>query len=695
MYPKSLYSIPQKTPSKLSRIHQNGTLNTFSLQTFQSQLGECHCEFDECAEYIFDNLIHHCPTNDTLGPTCALTSYWDSSDEIRDLFLGEAPPANRTLSEDLAELGRLLDRLIDTRYKVEEILTGETQNATTLAPLPTIAPQSDQGSTNEGSGGTNETQSTRRKRSYVPLTCEEVVRVMEDINDLITFVIDDRLFIYSQIHRFCNYILDTSVTNVECAEEEATADLQAQLVKIKENIKLLDAEARSKILTEAENEASRINNNYEVYNSNVEDKMQNETENFKLRQAAEKEAQARAKESQDLNPTTMEPYCVCPAKSKRRRRSVEESNDNSTTLNDEVQSPSSNSTDTSNDSENGNSSISNNSTDVEDTDANTNETTTEGAPTTTLLNTCICPDDEIEDSGPESNATDISNSNSTESSNSTSLRRRRSLEEIAAYDLERLNSVMEIEEDEFGSLVREKRGIKYRCNDSLVLGVMFLDLYTKPEIEATKCCCSNDSYTYPGELFLFTATIDTPWINALSNERDYIFKDWKKMVDQEVRYLFSNEEHSELMHDDNLKSVEFVGFKKFKGKVGVDFEVHLNRPHWDNDRRIERAFERLIIAYRNHTENNVLGHSVMGKYTKRDYRVENAPSTHRAQRIEIQPEVVEDSSGSGDNEEDLEDQNDGLPLAFFVCIPLGVLIILCIPFCIALRSKACLCRQCC
>ena len=90
-----------------------------------------------------------------------------------------------------------------------------------------------------------------------------------------------------------------------------------------------------------------------------------------------------------------------------------------------------------------------------------------------------------------------------------------------------------------------------------------------------------------------------PWMSALSDERGHTFKEWKKMVDQEVRYLLFNKMHSTLMVDGLLGNAEFIGFKKRKGKVGVDFEVHLTRPHWDNHRRIENAFEELVTIYRN------------------------------------------------------------------------------------------------
>ena len=38
---------------------------------------------------------------------------------------------------DIASLQRLLDKLIETRYKAEEILTGKSQNITTFPPITT------------------------------------------------------------------------------------------------------------------------------------------------------------------------------------------------------------------------------------------------------------------------------------------------------------------------------------------------------------------------------------------------------------------------------------------------------------------------------------------------------------------------------------------------------------------------------
>ena len=56
----------------------------------QKRLGTCECEFDECSEYVFDRLTDECPLGNS-GPTCALQSYIDNSDDIEELFDGDAP----------------------------------------------------------------------------------------------------------------------------------------------------------------------------------------------------------------------------------------------------------------------------------------------------------------------------------------------------------------------------------------------------------------------------------------------------------------------------------------------------------------------------------------------------------------------------------------------------------------------------
>ena len=80
--------------------------------------------------------------------------------------------------------------------------------------------------------------------------------------------------------------------------------------------------------------------------------------------------------------------------------------------------------------------------------------------------------------------------------------------------------------------------------------------------------------------------------------------------------------------------------------------------------------------------------------------MDEAPISHRARRIEFQEEenpvnIEADGSGSGDEQEPAVEQEDGVPLLLLILLPTGGLLLLCIPFCIALRSKACLCRQCC
>ena len=45
--------------------------------------------------------------------------------------------------------------------------------------------------------------------------------------------------------------------------------------------------------------------------------------------------------------------------------------------------------------------------------------------------------------------------------------------------------------------------------------------------------------------------------------------------------------------------------------------------------------------------------------------------------------------------EPVTEEEPGLSLLLLILVPTGGVLLLCIPFCIALRSKACLCRQCC
>ena len=90
-------------------------------------------------------------------------------------------------------------------------------------------------------------------------------------------------------------------------------------------------------------------------------------------------------------------------------------------------------------------------------------------------------------------------------------RRRRSLEEILADDKDRLEQQQH---------VRTKRAVKYKCNENVVLGVMFYDIYNRTGILAKRCCCT----PYKGELFDFNVTIDEAWTNILKDQRSPIFR---------------------------------------------------------------------------------------------------------------------------------------------------------------------------
>ena len=161
-------------------------------------------------------------------------------------------------------------------------------------------------------------------------------------------------------------------------------------------------------------------------------------------------------------------------------------------------------------------------------------TTTTDLPMTTWPNYCICPDEKIEDDDvttntttPDGNSTitnsttnsnnnvNITDDSSTSTDNTTTTkRRRRSLLEIEEFD-----NFFRFDLSSIGK--RTKRGVKYRCNSTMVLGLMFYNLYMSQEgLLANKCCCD----PYPGELFLFEATIDMPWMSALSEERGHTFK---------------------------------------------------------------------------------------------------------------------------------------------------------------------------
>lgn len=591
-------------------------------------LGTCLCEFDECAEFIFNNLIDQCPLGNA-GPTCALTIYMDNSDDIENIFQGLASP-DAPIDADVQELQRVLDKLIDTRYKAQEILTGEEQNATTLAPITTPGSNTSANdpSTTLPTTSIVETNtpvatapptttmppSIRRKRSYVPLSCTEVVSIISDVNDLVSFGLTENVYRIATIHRLCDYILSTPITHDDC-EADQQDPLEIEIDTLISNTKKLHDHIQNMVIYQVAAEMDRIDNVLANYSAYLAEKEKENTAEFMARQKAEADLIEQAILARDYEPTTLAPYCICP-QNVRKKRVVAETTvapvetENATTS-----------------FENATTSSSENST----------TTTPAGPPPTTWPNNCLCPDDgdDLEEDS-ANNGTNTTNDTSSDSFTNTTAfestlstfpdettvpstaRRKRSFEEIEADDLQRQHHL-------------EKRAIKYRCNTTIVLGVMFYDLYSKKGILANRCCCLN----YPGELFLFSATIDEPWTNSLSDKRSSTWKDWKKMVDQEVRFLMNNRQYSELKKDELMRSIKFLGFRRTaRGKVGVEFEIELSKPHWNNTAIIETAFENLIEIYRNQSETDktVLGRTVLGRYTKRDYLIDAVGVTHKASR---------------------------------------------------------------
>ena len=97
----------------------------------------------------------------------------------------------------------------------------------------------------------------------------------------------------------------------------------------------------------------------------------------------------------------------------------------------------------------------------------------------------------------------------------------------------------------------------------------------------------------------------------LKDKRSAVFKTWNKTVNQEVKYMFQNMEFSDIAKDKLLGPIEFVGFEKgFGGRIELKFKIRLLRPHWDNKQRLENAFAKLAVAYRNQSADDL---TVLGK----------------------------------------------------------------------------------
>ena len=62
---------------------------------------------------------------------------------------------------------------------------------------------------------------------------------------------------------------------------------------------------------------------------------------------------------------------------------------------------------------------------------------------------------------------------------------------------------------------RSKRSLLFRCNTTMIYGLEIYDIYGQVTIKANRCCCPE----FQGELFILHVTIDTPWNNALADDR--------------------------------------------------------------------------------------------------------------------------------------------------------------------------------
>lgn len=75
-----------------------------------------------------------------------------------------------------------------------------------------------------------------------------------------------------------------------------------------------------------------------------------------------------------------------------------------------------------------------------------------------------------------------------------------------------------------------------------------------------------------------------------------------------LRALLTNKKYSWIAADEMIVHLNFTSFQKTSGnKIGVNFEVLLNRPNWNNDYRIEQSFKIAADEYASRNETSVLG----------------------------------------------------------------------------------------
>ena len=84
-------------------------------------------------------------------------------------------------------------------------------------------------------------------------------------------------------------------------------------------------------------------------------------------------------------------------------------------------------------------------------------------------------------------------------------------------------------------------------------------------MKAQRCCC----HDYQGELFEFYVSIDEPWMVKLSNVRTQDYKEWRKTVEQEVKYMIRDKERSKLVEDNLLGNITFIEFHKTPGNINI------------------------------------------------------------------------------------------------------------------------------
>ena len=197
----------------------------------------------------------------------------------------------------------------------------------------------------------------------------------------------------------------------------------------------------------------------------------------------------------------------------------------------------------------------------------------------------------------------------------------------------------------------------------------------------------------------------------MQNAKTQLYKYWKKTVDQEVRFMFQNKNLSDLKVEDILGPMKFKKFKKTQdSRVGVIFTIVIKKPHWDNNRRIEKVFAKLAEAYKNQSSDDltVLGKEITGFPMRNSYIIDNPPISHSAKRIEWEvpkekedDSASDDGSGSGSGSESGSGSGEGSKVEstgnlslMLTLIPAGVILIASSLLVLLLNEKTCQLKLC-